>query len=117
MTKSRQVILSTTSQLTVEALQWLCVHKWYTTHDLISMQPCSQLALIIQESIDKSAEPNRALLEERYTIGKSPRFPNIRVYEKDGRYWELNDFRLRIWAVNMVCHVRGLLCLLTRSVL
>jgi len=61
-------------------------------------------SLIVQDSIDGSAAPNRVLLEEKYKIGKCPRFPDIRVYEKDGRYWELNDFRLRIWAVNMVRH-------------
>ena len=64
----------------------------------------SSFSLIVQDSIDGSAAPNRALLEEKYTIGRCSKFPDIRVYEKDGRYWELNDFRLRIWAVNMVRH-------------
>jgi hypothetical protein len=32
------------------------------------------------------------MLEEKYKIGNSTCFPDIRVYEKDRRYWELNDF-------------------------
>ena len=63
------------------------------------------LTVVFQESLDKAAMPNREMLEEKYMIGNCARFPDMRVYEKDGRFWELNDFHLQIWAVNMVRHV------------
>ena len=29
-------------------------------------------------------------------------FPDKHVYKKDGRYWELTDFVLRVWAARIV---------------
>lgn len=46
------------------------------------------------------------ILLERYAIGNSPLFPNKRIYSDGDRHFELNDLRLRVWAVGMVCPSR-----------
>jgi len=52
-------------------------------------------------------------LLERYKIGGCALFPTKRIYSSNGRYWELTDMRLRLWAVAMVRKYRHLvfLCL------
>jgi hypothetical protein len=54
-----------------------------------------------------------ATLLERYKIGGCALFPAKRIYSSNGRYWELTDMRLRLWAVAMVCNSRhfAFLCL------
>jgi hypothetical protein len=55
-----------------------------------------------QAGIDARSAPHMDTLLAKYPVGSSHLFPNKRVYTDGGRHWELNDMRLRIWAVAMV---------------
>lgn len=41
-------------------------------------------------------------LKEKYKIGDDPWFPTMRIYSKDGRFWELKEVRLQLWAKHLV---------------
>ena len=56
----------------------------------------------VQASIDQQSAPYMQALLERYPIGNSPLFPEKRIYSNNDHYWELNDLRLRLWAVSIV---------------
>jgi hypothetical protein len=58
--------------------------------------------MFLQQTLDRASLPFIEALQEKYPVGNSPFFPNIRVYHKGDFYWELNSLRLRIWAVNLV---------------
>ncbi|KAI0061308.1 hypothetical protein BV25DRAFT_1826785 [Artomyces pyxidatus] len=51
--------------------------------------------------LDAGSEEALDQLKEKFPVGNCPKFPEMRVYAKDGIYWELNDLRLRVWAVHM----------------
>ncbi|KAJ7460444.1 hypothetical protein B0H11DRAFT_2198948 [Mycena galericulata] len=62
----------------------------------------SSSSLSIREQIagiDAASNPHLQELLERYPVDNSPLFPGKRIYHNETGYFELNDIKLRVWAV------------------
>lgn len=59
---------------------------------------------MVQAALASSSSDELAQLHARYPANNIPHlFPDKRVYEHKGRYWDLTPLRLQIWAQHMVC--------------
>ncbi|KAJ7905020.1 hypothetical protein B0H13DRAFT_2024068 [Mycena leptocephala] len=88
-----------------EATPWETNDEPVPSFDYTQLEPTGAADSVAQqkESFNKATKEERMKLEEKYTIGNYPNFPDRRVYfdAQTGFYFELNASRLGIWASAM----------------
>ncbi|KAJ7861958.1 hypothetical protein B0H13DRAFT_2072311 [Mycena leptocephala] len=88
-----------------EATPWETNDEPVPSFDYTQLEPTGAADSVAQqkESFNKATKEERTKLEEKYTIGNYPNFPDRRVYfdAQTGFYFELNASRLGIWASAM----------------
>ncbi|KAJ7895733.1 hypothetical protein B0H13DRAFT_2034671 [Mycena leptocephala] len=85
-----------------EATPWETNDEPVPSFDYTQLEPTGAADSVAQqkESFNKATKEERTKLEEKYTVGNYPNFPDRCVYfdAQTGFYFELNALRLRIWA-------------------
>ncbi|KAI0309053.1 hypothetical protein OF83DRAFT_1159484 [Amylostereum chailletii] len=48
-----------------------------------------------------NSKPTEQDIERKYPVGNNRKFPKMRVFEENGKYWELTPLRVQVWANHM----------------